>query len=171
MRIFLFIPLILLSCNDSANSTEKQSSRQDSDGIIHAEKEVGNSPGHSLGGKATCYWQIMQRDTFVAAFSQTGPRVSGKLTFDNYQKDGSSGTVEGKTENDIMKLWYSFESEGMHSVMEVWFKEEGDLLLRGTGEMHVRSDSSYFSDPGAVSFKNGQELKKVDCDEIPLKYK
>ncbi len=171
MRICLFIPLILLSCSERTNTSERHKSGQDSGVTRPPEKEHGNTESPSLPATATCYWQIMQRDTFVAAFSQTGSNVSGKLTFDNYQKDGSSGTVVGKKENDIMKLWYSFESEGMHSVMEVWFKQEGDLLLRGTGDMNVRSDSGYFSDPGAVSFKSGQALKKVACDEIPSRYK
>ena len=70
-----------------------------------------------------------------------------------------------------MKLWYSFESEGMKSVMEVWLKKQGNHLLRGIGDMKVRSDTSYFTNPLAVDFGGNQQMKKVDCIEVPSKYK
>ncbi len=171
MRILLLSLLIILSCTSNTETTKKVAGSHDS-ASTPIEENTGNMPAKPItAGTGTCYWQIMQRDTFVAVFSKTGASVSGKLTFDNFQKDGSSGSISGLTDNDIMKLWYSFESEGMNSTMEVWFKIDGDNLLRGTGEMSVRSDSSYFSNPGAVNFKSDQELKKVDCSEIPSKYK
>lgn len=171
MRILLLFPLIMLSCTSNTETVKKEAGSGENASAPNKEKPRNMPKITTPTETGTCYWQIMQRDTFVAVFSKTGANVSGKLTFDNYQKDGSSGSISGKTDNDIMKLWYSFESEGMKSIMEVWFKIDGNNLLRGTGEMSVRSDSNYFSNPGAVSFKSGQELKKVDCSEIPSKYK
>ncbi len=66
---------------------------------------------------------------------------------------------------------YSFKSEGMKSVMEVWFKQEGDKLLRGTGKMAIKARTSYFSNPAAINFNSGQILKKISCNEVPEKYK
>jgi hypothetical protein len=132
-------------------------------------KVILEKPANS--NPADCYWQILKRDTLVASISQKGNLVSGKLSFDNFEKDGSSGNVSGKSENGILKLWYSFESEGMKSVMEVWLKKQGNVLIRGTGEMNTRSDTAYFTNPAAVEFAGSQQMKKVDCAEVPAKYK
>jgi hypothetical protein len=171
MKILLMLPLVILSCTSNSDNTKTNTSQSESDikvsGETHADRPVDKSPEND----GNCYWQIMARDTFVASFSKTGDKVSGKLTFDNYEKDGSTGTVSGITSDGIMKLWYTFQSEGMKSVMEVWFKKEGDKLLRGSGEMSVRSDSSFFSNPAAIDFNSGQTLKKVSCKEVPEKYK
>ena len=55
--------------------------------------------------------------------------------------------------------------------MEVWYKKQGDALLRGTGPSKVKADSSYFLDPSAIKFADDQALQKVDCAEVPGKYK
>ena len=51
-----------------------------------------------------CYMQVLGRDTFAASLQQQGNRVTGKLSFNNYEKDGSTGTVKGKMEDNILKL-------------------------------------------------------------------
>jgi hypothetical protein len=43
----------------------------------------------------------------------------------------AGGTIKGKEDKEILKLWYDFDSEGMHSVMEVYLKKENGKLLRG----------------------------------------
>ena len=114
--------------------------------------------------------EVLKRDTFSASLVQQDKAVTGKITFDNFEKDGSSGMVNGYLENGIIKLSYSFQSEGMVSVMQVWFKKEGDLLIRGLGEMNVKNDSSYFTNPMAVRFE-GSKLHSIDCKNLPAKYK
>jgi hypothetical protein len=171
MKILLLLPFVILSCTSNSDNKKTNTSHSESDVKVSEEKHTDRPVNESPVDNGNCYWQIMERDTFVASFSKTGDKVSGKLTFDNYEKDGSSGTVTGVTSDGIMKLWYTFQSEGMKSVMEVWFKKEGDQLLRGTGEMSVSSDSSFFSNPAAINFNSGQALKKVSCKEVPEKYK
>lgn len=149
----------------------QDSNSAETENKITKDNDGGSPDKQDPVGVATCYWQVLKRDTFVASLSQKGNRVNGKLSFDNFEKDGSSGMVVGENKQGIMKLWYSFESEGMKSVMEVWFKKQGDFLLRGTGNMNVKSDTSYFTDPDAVDFSDSQKLKKVDCNEVPSKYK
>ncbi len=120
---------------------------------------------------AECYWQILKRDTFVASLVQTGDSITGKLSFDNFEKDASSGTARGTVHGDTIKLWYSFQSEGMNSVMEVWYKKQQDVLLRGFGPSSVKSDTSYFTEQSAIKFDSSQRLQKVDCAEVAGKYK
>ena len=96
--------------------------------------------------------------------------VTGKLSFNNSEKDGSTGIVKGKMEDNILKLYYRFVSEGMNSVMEVYFKYEDGKLLRGIGDTGNKSDTSYFTNVAAIKY-NGSVLKKIDCTSLPGKYK
>ena len=114
--------------------------------------------------------QVLKRDTFVARLEVRGDSITGKLSFDNYQKDGSSGSVRGIVEDGIIKLVYDFHSEGMQSVMDIYFKHAGDSLVRGIGVIQTRGDTAYFEDPGAIEF-SGSVLKKMPCIMVPAKYK
>jgi hypothetical protein len=117
-----------------------------------------------------CYIRVLSRDTVAASLQQSGDRVTGKLSFDNYQKDGSTGTVDGRIENGVLKILYSFTSEGMNSVMEIRFKVENGQLFRGIGDIIPRGDTVYYSNPAAISFEK-QGLEKIDCSDLASKYK
>jgi hypothetical protein len=117
-----------------------------------------------------CYMQVLKRDTFTASLQQNGNFITGKMSFDNYEKDASSGNISGKREGDILKLNYTFMSEGMNSVMELYFKHKDGVLLRGTGDMGNKGDTAYFKNPGQVKYEDAG-LKKVDCGNLAAKYK
>lgn len=164
MRMLLITLVIFCSCSDNKQK-EIVTQERDKEAV---EKEMEKPVKKT---ETTCYWQILNRDTFVLSLSEKGDAVSGKLSFDNFEKDGSSGNVSGKIENGIVKLWYNFESEGMKSIMEVWFKKEADVLNRATGPMVNKADSAYFSDASTINYTESQVLKMVDCNIIPAKYK
>ena len=155
--------LLLISCNEPVQKENLSQDQQDT-----TEVNVDTS---SMLGRTECFWMISQRDTLVAVLLQTGNQVTGRLSFDNFQKDGSTGSVTGIVEDDILKLWYSFQSEGTNSVMETWFKRTDDLLLRGVGPTAVKGDTSYFTDHAVIQFKGGQVLQRTSCDSVPEKYK
>jgi hypothetical protein len=127
-------------------------------------------PGSGAVSVTGCYMRVLSRDTVVATLQQSGDLVTGKLSFDNYQKDGSTGTVSGKVENGILKLLYSFTSEGMNSVMEVRFKVENGNLFRGIGDIIPRGDTVYYSNPAAITYED-KGLQQIDCTELASKYK
>ncbi len=161
-----FLALILsASCN---NSEENKSS---------TENNIENSSGDTSGTSDTrlvdfsgCYISIMGRDTFATHLSQAGEEVTGRLSFDNFEKDASSGTVNGRVDGNIIKLSYVFQSEGMQSVMDVFFKAAGDSLLRGVGEMNTRGDTAFFVDPNNVRYE-GPAFKKIACENLNEKYR
>ncbi|HLG39935.1 MAG TPA: hypothetical protein VI461_09715 [Chitinophagaceae bacterium] len=163
MRFIAITAFIFLSCSNNPNrESSEEITKEKTDSII--QKPVADV----IDG---CFWSIQKRDSLVASLSQHGNIITGKLSFDNFEKDGSSGPVNGRIEDDIIRLWYAFKSEGMESVMEVWFKKEGNTLLRGIGPMAVKADTTYFTDAAAIEFISGQALHKVDCKEVPSKYK
>jgi len=168
--VFIFLlELFIFSCNSNNTSTvEKNDESLPAD---HPKKDSGvdasNDRVNNLNG---CYWKVLQRDTFVLHLEQSGKGLTGRLTFNNFEKDKSSGNVNGKIEGDIVKLWYSFQSEGMQSVMEVYFKKQGDHLVRGFGPVEVSGDSAYFKNPRDIDYKNDQTFTRIDCSTLPLKY-
>lgn len=162
--IIILAVIIFSSCNNNSAPETK----------VEAQKEKEREAiekSYSFTDMSGCFWKITGRDTLVAWLAQTENTITGKLSFDNFEKDGSSGVVHGTVEGDIIKLWYSFESEGMKSVMELWYKRLGDSLLRAVGPSAVKADSSYFNDQSAIKFDGKQSLLKVDCKEVPGKYK
>ena len=164
--IIFFSSILFFSCN---NNTTPEVSKE-----VEVQKEKDRDAierSYSFTDMSGCFWKITGRDTLVAWLVQTENTIMGKLSFDNFEKDGSNGPVHGTVEGDIIKLWYSFESEGMKSVTETWFKKQGNSLLRGVGPSAVRADSSYFTDHTAVTFSADQSFQKVDCAEVPGKYK
>ncbi|HLF44980.1 MAG TPA: hypothetical protein VI548_01045, partial [Chitinophagaceae bacterium] len=118
MRFIAITAFIFLSyCNNPNRESSEEITKEKTDSII--QKPVADV----IDG---CFWSIQKRDSLVAMLSQQGNIITGKLSFDNYEKDGSSGPVSGRIDADIIRLWYAFKSEGMESVMEVWFKKEGN---------------------------------------------
>jgi hypothetical protein len=168
---FLFLALVLLGCNDGNKPEEEKKVSRDASDTTRSNSpdipETSSTPSdQDLTG---CYMRVMSRDTFVAKLQQ-GNEITGKLSFDNYQKDGSSGQVSGRLENGLIKLVYSFQSEGTNSVMDVYFKPLGNELIRGIGEMETRGDTAYFKNPALVSFPEKDKIFRMPCDQVPDKY-
>ncbi len=161
--LIILLAILLFSCKNTEQETKSEEQKEKDREAIDKSYSYTDFNG--------CFWKITGRDTLAAWLAQTENTITGKLSFDNFEKDGSSGTVHGTIEGDIAKLWYSFESEGMKSIMEVWFKKQGDSLVRGTGPTQVRADSSYFADTAKVSFASNQILQKADCADVPVRYK
>ena len=168
--VFIFLlPIFIFSCNANSSSDEaKNESSPDNHKSKDTSVAVSNDGDNNLSG---CYWKVLQRDTFVLHLAASGNDLSGKLTFNNFEKDKSSGIVRGKIEGDILKLWYSFQSEGMQSLMEVYFKKQGDHLIRGLGPVTVKGDSAYFSSDRDVDYNSDQTFTRVDCATLPSKYR
>ncbi len=114
--------------------------------------------------------KILKRDTMVLHLQQHGDSVTGKMNFDNYEKDSSSGEVKGVVDGDVIKLWYSFQSEGMHSTAELFFKQENGSLIRGIGDIISKADTSYFTDHSAITYPPDQSFSKIICSNIPSTY-
>ena len=158
MKYILYILLFskLAACNDNSQLNSKST--------ISSKSE--EHPANDIAG---CYMKIIGRDTAILMLEQKGNMFTGKMLYDNYEKDGSRGTIKGKEDNEIIKLWYDFDSEGMHSVMEVYFKKENGKLLRGIGDMDAKTDTAYFI--SGVNYSDKEAFTKVDCDLIGWKLK
>ena len=156
----------LLSCDNNIHTNEQSSASKSSDTSRTTAPNTGATAGADLAG---CYMKIIGRDTAILMLEQKGKEFSGKMLYDNYEKDGSRGTVKGKEDGEIIKLWYDFISEGMHSVMEVYFKKESGRLLRGVGSMDAKTDTTYFI--SGINYSDKEAFNKVDCSLVEWKLK
>ena len=163
--IVLLSIVAVVSCNNSGDATDGSADKNSTSDT--AKLKPGDQQEYA--DVSGCYIEILQRDTFTIKLEQTKNAVTGNLTFDNYEKDGSTGAVHGTIEGNIIKLWYNFESEGMNSVMEVYFRKEGESLLRGIGPVNVKGDTSYFIDHSAIQYVRDQAFNKLSCEELPGK--
>lgn len=91
-----------------------------------------------------CYVATIDKDVYTLdIMSQTEENVKGMLSFDNYQKDSSSGTFTGTYKDDILFGQYAFRSEGMDSIIDVVFKKEGSDFIRGFGPLDQETGSRF----------------------------
>jgi hypothetical protein len=162
LYILLFSKLIACNNNSQANDYSGNSKSSDSGKITPSNEE---KPAPDVTG---CYMKILGRDTAILMLEQKGNEFSGKMLYDNYEKDGSRGTVKGKEEEGILKLWYDFNSEGMHSVSEVYFKKDNGRLLRGVGDMDTKTDTAYFI--SGINYSDKEAFNKVDCNLVKDKF-
>lgn len=164
--LFVLLSGQLLSCNSNIQTNEQSSASRSSDTSKTGSPKTGEKPAVDLAG---CYMKIIGRDTAILKLEQNGKEFSGKMLYDNYEKDGSRGSVKGKEDGEIIKLWYDFNSEGMHSVMEVYFKKETGRLLRGVGSMDAKTDTTYFI--SGINYSDKEAFNKVDCSLVEWKLK
>ena len=164
MKYFFYLLVVsnLMACKDTSEASTSETTDV---GQVIPPKIEDKPPADVTG----CYMKIVGRDTAILMLEQKGNMFSGKLLYDNYEKDGSRGTIKGKEDKEIIKLWYDFDSEGMHSVMEVYFKKENGRLLRGIGDMDAKSDTTYFI--SGINYSDKEAFTKVNCDLIGWKLK
>lgn len=165
MRHFLITLLItkLISCDNAEPESTVASPAPDSAGIKTS--AVESRPVDDVSG---CYMKINDRDTAILMIDQKGTVLTGKMLYDNFEKDGSFGTIKGVEEKEILKLWYDFQSEGTHSVMEVYFKKDSGRLIRGIGTMNVKTDTTYFT--SGVNYSEKEAFTKISCELIKRKF-
>ena len=166
MKNFLLVVFvgIWIACNDdSAPSDSETNKSAQSPNTASADNE--QKPAYGISG---CYMKITGRDTAILMLEQKANDLSGKMMYDNFEKDGSRGTVKGKKEGDILKLFYDFNSEGLRSVMEVYFKEVTGGLLRGIGDIDVKGDTAYFR--SGINYSDKEAFSRIDCSEVKARF-
>ncbi|TCJ17053.1 hypothetical protein EPD60_07005 [Flaviaesturariibacter flavus] len=150
MRNLTFLLLLLLAACSGNDNNNKKKTTETTRAAAPADGE-------------TCYRRVQGRDTFSLRLQRNGADLSGDLGFDNYEKDSSRGTVTGKVTGNVYRLIYVFESEGSSSVMEIFFRREGNGLVRGVGPMENSGDTVRYAHPGSVQFLSEERWEPVDC--------
>lgn len=150
----LLLAVSLVACN------KKEDVKKGESPLVVVNDTV-NPVADSLGKQ--CFEHVIAKDTIKLSFDRSGDDVKGKLTFDNFEKDSSSGEVVGNFSADTLKLNYTFQSEGTTSKREVYFLKTGNSLMMGIGDMEDKNGVMCFKDHKKISYSKALVLVKTEC--------
>ena len=139
--------VLLAACQQSVKVTEEKDSTT-------AEIPVAEQ---------TCYTYIKGKDTAALMLITTGIVSTGELRYKWFEKDKSSGTIEGEMHGDTLVANYSFNSEGRRSVRQVVFLKKVNQFLEGFGEVEEKYGTVKFKDLRKIDFSNPIVFEKVPC--------
>lgn len=111
----------------------------------------------------TCYVGSIGRDSIFLKVERFPHVVTGTLEYKNYEKDRSSGGIDGKMKGDTLLADYMFTSEGTQSVAQVVFLLQGDTAIEGYGDKEEKDGKMVFKDPGKITFEKSVVLNKTEC--------
>ncbi|WP_157986653.1 hypothetical protein [Chitinophaga alhagiae] len=134
----------LISCNSAPSKKERDSAVTN--------PELTNT-------SATCYMKTVGKDTFLLQVLVEDDKVDGVLDYDFFEKDKSSGILDGKLNDNILRATYSFHAEGTQSTRQVVFKLMGDQAYEAIADS--------MDTQGNPVFNGKDELLKFD----PAPYK
>jgi hypothetical protein len=150
--VLVILTLFLSACNTGEKLNEQPAVAETSTPVKPA----------ALAG---CYQMFIGQDSaFLRILSDTGS-IRGKLAYKRFEKDSNDGTFEGVLQNNVIKGWYRFNSEGVISVRELFLKINGDTLAEGYGDLGMRSDTAFFLYPTTVNYEDKHPFVKVACTD------
>ncbi len=164
-HIAWIVILAALGCNQSpAPSTATSDTATSNSSSTSISNGAAAGAYNSLSG---CYRWVHNRDTIKLKLAIQDTLVNGQLAYDNYQIDGSAGTLKGTVRNNQIVAFYDFTSEGMQSVREVAFRVEGSRLVQaGTRQMSYRRDTAVYPDHQQIEWDSSRIFQPVDCGSL-----
>jgi hypothetical protein len=100
-----------------------------------------------------CFAASLKNDRFsLKITSQSGLDVNGIISLKNSKKDSSFGDFVGTFDGTILTGIYIFNSEGVQSKRELFFRATPQGFLEGFGPVKVVGDSSKFSRPLSLTW-------------------
>jgi len=161
--------LIATSCNEATNSVQSEADTTHLSPQVPKTNPINDTTKgaglyDSLSG---CYRYIRNRDTIKLKLAVKDIIVNGELAYDNYQIDGSAGTIQGIIRNNQVIVYYNFASEGMQSVREVVFLIRGKKLVQAdTQDMSFRNDTAIYKDHQQINFDTSRIFSPINCKEL-----
>ena len=154
----IFAPLIVL-CIFTACQNKNTEKIEDAE-IIEKEKSTEAIAAPTLAG---CYMMIIEKDSAYMHLDDSATYLAGHLSYKRFEKDSNRGNVILKADNDKLKGWYSFYSEGKLSWREIIFKILGTSLAEAYGDIEMKGDSVNFKYPVALKFEDKHPFIKTEC--------
>lgn len=148
--LFLFLSLLTFSCNNQSQDSSTSNSDTTDEIMVMIPAQ-------------TCYVGSVGRDSVFLKTELFPNVVTGTLEYKNYEKDRSSGVIDGIMNGDTLVADYTFTSEGIQSVAQVIFLLQGDTAIEGYGEKEEKDGKMVFKDLGKISFDQSVILNKTAC--------
>jgi hypothetical protein len=113
---------------------------------------------------ASCFVHALKKDSTFVQLVITGDNVTGKMTWQPYQKDGARGTLKGKKVGDVITVDYDYMIEGNQQMEEKVFILRGDSLLVKSGELTDKNGKLVLKNLAKATVR--QTLVKADCRKV-----
>jgi len=155
---FLVISLAITaaSCNNKPIQSPEANKMKDTSKVIENKIMIPTS---------TCYSSVTGKDTFKLKVEVFPNVVTGKLSYNFYEKDSKKGEFDGQLHGDTLLADYKFMSEGKLSARQVIFLIKDNIATEGYGNMEEKEGKMVFKNIKDVTFGKGLILKKVECGE------
>lgn len=152
--------LILVACFLAACNANNREEKTEEGNVVKDVRVIDSTS--AISG---CYTAVLQRDTadMVIQHEPGAWSVSGDLVFNNFEKDDSKGTFNGKLEGDQIVAYYDFFSEGLKSVRQIVFKVTGDTLFEAYGNIIQSGDTTLFKNLDNLELLTEKPYIKRDC--------
>ena len=151
-----FTTIAIISCNnESKKSTEVTAT---GDTSKPAENKI-------MIPASTCYFSTTGKDTVQLKVEIFPNVVTGRLSYNLYQKDSNKGEFDGQLHGDTLLADYKFMSEGKLSTRQVIFLIKDSMATEGYGNMEEKEGKMVFKNLKDVTFGKGLILKKIECGE------
>lgn len=159
--LFVLIVFVLFtSCNNPSNETTTDAATE---GSVHANATdtiVTDAKPFALAG---CYEMTLKKDSAFLDLTVDDTLVKGALTFNLFEKDRNTGTVQGVLRNDKIFADYTFQSEGVTSVRQIILQIKDGTLLQAYGDLKEKNGKLIFIDPENLQYQTANPFIKVPC--------
>ncbi|WP_261512352.1 hypothetical protein [Chryseobacterium paludis] len=152
------LSVFLMNCNKKA---ENVTPKVNTDSTATTEAVVD-----TLGPKSFCYLGVIGKDSVFASIDDNLGTISGKLSYKNSEKDGSTGDITGFKSGDTLKLTYEFQSEGSKSKRDIFFIQKDNALIEGIGDHKEEGSQSKYADEKKITYKDGPKMETADCSIV-----
>lgn len=148
---FILLTGLILSCNQNQTSS---AGAEDSKLI----------PEHEDALERQCFEAVSGRDTAILKLNNLDGKITGKLSFNFYEKDDSDGDISGEFKGDTLFVDYIFKSEGTISRNPQAFLKKDGKLYQGSGNIETYLGKTYFKNNADISFGDGFVFESKTCE-------
>lgn len=115
-----------------------------------------------------CYVATLKEDKYILnVTSQENNLITGNIAFMNSNKDSSSGAFKGFYTNGILTGIYNFNSEGMHSKRELFYKGDKTGFNPGFGPVISQGNTENLKRPLSLTWElKYQYLPSTACTTL-----
>ncbi len=155
----LTVALVMTACEKKTATESNDTPATDSTVIPETTEPRASSTDQ------TCYMSVVKKDSVFLSLEDNLGTITGAMKYQNFEKDGSHGTVIGFKNGDTLKLNYTFEAEGTTSEREIYFLQKEGNLIEGIGDHNSEGNKSTYKSPSKLTY-NGMSLSSADCEMV-----
>jgi len=110
-----------------------------------------------------CYAYTENKDTIQLSITTSDDRVTGRLTYNLFEKDKNTGKLVGSMQGDTLFADYTFMSEGVESTREVAFVKDEKGFVEAFGAVEEKNKKIEFTDHSSLQLNDQIILRPIPC--------